>query len=94
MEKPDLEALSERVKKLISESLGVPLPEVTDSAAFVDDLGADSLDIVEMVMAIEKEFGIEVPDENAEKIETVQDAIDYISSATNHPSAASKHGSK
>ncbi len=68
-----------RVKDLIAESLGVNPSEVKPEASFIDDLGADSLDIVELVMAIEKEFGIEIPDEDAEKISTVQDAVDYIS---------------
>jgi acyl carrier protein len=67
-----------RVKDLIAESLGVNPTEVVPDASFIDDLGADSLDIVELVMAIEKEFGIEIPDEDAEKISTVQDAVDYI----------------
>jgi acyl carrier protein len=67
-----------RVKDLIAESLGVNPTEVVADASFIDDLGADSLDIVELVMAIEKEFNIEIPDEDAEKISTVQDAIDYI----------------
>jgi acyl carrier protein len=70
--------LEERVQNLIAESLGVNATEVVPAAAFIDDLGADSLDIVELVMAIEKEFGIEIPDEDAEKISTVQDAVDYI----------------
>jgi len=67
-----------RVKDLIADSLGVNPTEVKPEASFIDDLGADSLDIVELVMAIEKEFGIEIPDEDAEKISTVQDAVDYI----------------
>jgi acyl carrier protein len=67
-----------RVKDLIAEKLGRNLAEVVPAASFIDDLGADSLDIVELVMAIEKEFEIEIPDEDAEKITTVQDAIDYI----------------
>lgn len=67
-----------RVKDLIAESLGVNPGEVVPAASFIDDLGADSLDIVELVMAIEKEFNIEIPDEDAEKIATVQDAVDYI----------------
>lgn len=70
--------IERRVKDLIAESLGVNPAEVTAEKSFIDDLGADSLDIVELVMAIEKEFGIEIPDEDAEKIGTVQDAIDYI----------------
>ena len=67
-----------RVKDLIAESLGVKSGEVVPGASFIDDLGADSLDIVELVMAIEKEFNIEIPDDDAEKITTVQDAVDYI----------------
>jgi acyl carrier protein len=72
------EDIVERVKRLIAENLGVALEEVRPDAAFIDDLGADSLDIVELVMAIEKEFDVEIPDEDAEDISTVQDAIDYI----------------
>lgn len=72
------EEIVRRVKDLIAESLGVNPNEVVADASFIDDLGADSLDIVELVMAIEKEFNIEIPDEDAEKISTVQDAIDYI----------------
>jgi acyl carrier protein len=68
----------EKVKQIISEQLGVDEGEVTPSASFVDDLGADSLDQVELVMALEEAFGVEIPDEDAEKIRTVQDAIDYI----------------
>jgi len=67
-----------RVRALISESLGVSDEEITPSASFIEDLGADSLDIVELVMAIEKEFDIEISDDDAERIATVQDAIDYI----------------
>jgi len=70
--------VSERVKQIISEQLGVDEGEVTPSAAFVDDLGADSLDQVELVMALEEAFDLEISDEDAEKIRTVQDAIDYI----------------
>ncbi|GDX80243.1 acyl carrier protein [Deltaproteobacteria bacterium] len=73
------EDTARRVKDLIAESLGVNPTEVLPDASFIDDLGADSLDIVELVMAIEKEFDIEIPDEDAEKISTVRDAIDYIS---------------
>ncbi len=68
----------EKVKQIISEQLGVDEGEVTPSASFVDDLGADSLDTVELVMALEEAFDMEIPDEEAEKIRTVQDAIDYI----------------
>ncbi len=70
----------ERVKQIIVEQLGVDEAEVTPSASFVDDLGADSLDIVELVMAFEEAFEIEIPDEDAEKIRTVKDAVDYINS--------------
>ncbi|HLB86813.1 MAG TPA: acyl carrier protein, partial [Terriglobales bacterium] len=68
----------EKVKQIIAEQLGVDEGEVTPSASFVDDLGADSLDQVELVMALEEAFDVEIPDEDAEKIRTVQDAIDYI----------------
>jgi acyl carrier protein len=68
----------EKVKQIIAEQLGVDENEVTPSASFVDDLGADSLDQVELVMALEEAFDVEIPDEDAEKIRTVQDAIDYI----------------
>ncbi|HCB12950.1 MAG TPA: acyl carrier protein [Gammaproteobacteria bacterium] len=67
-----------RVKKIIIEQLGVKEEQVTNEAAFVEDLGADSLDTVELVMALEEEFELEIPDEDAEKITTVQQAIDYI----------------
>ena len=73
-------AIAERVKSIIVEQLGVDEEEVTAEASFTDDLGADSLDIVELVMAFEEEFGIEIPDEDAEKIGNVRDAIDYIQS--------------
>ena len=68
----------DKIRQIIAEQLGVKKEEVTDNAKFVDDLGADSLDTVELVMALEEEFGIEIPDEDAEKIVTVQDAIDYL----------------
>jgi acyl carrier protein len=71
-------ALSEDVKTIIAEQLGVKVEEVTDSASFVDDLGADSLDTVELVMALEEKFGIEIPDEDAEKMTTVGEAIKYL----------------
>jgi acyl carrier protein len=71
-------SVDERVKQIIVEQLGVDEAEVTPSASFVDDLGADSLDTVELVMAFEEAFEIEIPDEDAEKIRTVQDAITYI----------------
>ena len=72
--------VEERVKKIIVEQLGVKDDEVTNEASFVDDLGADSLDTVELVMALEEEFGVEIQDDEAEKITTVQQAIDYIQS--------------
>ena len=70
--------IEERVKKFVAEQLGVKIEEVTNGASFVDDLGADSLDTVELVMALEEEFETEIPDEQAEKITTVQEAIDYV----------------
>ncbi|NLS11508.1 acyl carrier protein [Vibrio sp. SM6] len=73
--------LEERVKKIIVEQLGVDESEVKNEASFVDDLGADSLDTVELVMALEEEFDTEIPDEEAEKITTVQAAIDYVTNA-------------
>ena len=72
--------VDERVKKIIGEQLGVEEDEVTPEASFVEDLGADSLDTVELVMALEEEFGIEIPDDAAEKIQTVGDAIGFIKS--------------
>ncbi len=75
-------SVEERVKQIIVEQLGVDEGEVTPTASFVDDLGADSLDTVELVMALEEAFGIEIPDEDAEKIATVQDAINYIEKHT------------
>jgi acyl carrier protein len=71
-------AVEEKVKAIIAEQLGVKQEEVTPTASFIDDLGADSLDTVELVMALEEEFGVEIPDEDAEKITTVGDAIKYI----------------
>ncbi len=73
-----LKEIHEKVKQIISEQLGVDETEVTPSASFVDDLGADSLDQVELVMALEEEFDLEISDEDAEKMRSVQDAIDYI----------------
>ncbi len=74
------EAVSDRVRAIIAEQLGVKLEEVTDTASFIEDLGADSLDTVELVMALEEEFGVEIPDEDAEKMGSVGDAIKYIES--------------
>lgn len=71
-------SVDERVKSIIVEQLGVEESQVTDTAKFIEDLGADSLDTVELVMALEEEFTIEIPDEDAEKIATVGDAINYI----------------
>ena len=71
-------SIEERVKSIIVEQLGVDEEEVTKEASFIDDLGADSLDTVELVMAFEEEFGIEIPDEDAEKITKVGDAVSYI----------------
>lgn len=71
-------AVEEKVKAIIAEQLGVKLEEVTPTASFIDDLGADSLDTVELVMALEEEFGIEIPDEDAEKMTTVGEAMKYI----------------
>jgi len=80
-------SVDERVKQIIVEQLGVDEGEVTPNASFVDDLGADSLDTVELVMASEEAFDIEIPDEQAEKIRTVKDAIDYINSHAKGKSA-------
>src|SRR5690606_19456663 len=73
-----MSTIEERVKKIVVEQLGVKEDEVTPNASFVDDLGADSLDTVELVMALEEEFECEIPDEEAEKITTVQQAVDYV----------------
>lgn len=73
-----MQSVEEKVKKIVAEQLGVDEEEVTSEASFVDDLGADSLDTVELVMAFEEEFGIEIPDDDAEKIITVQNSVDYI----------------
>ena len=74
-----MSSIEELVKKIVIEQLGVKEEDVTTAASFVDDLGADSLDTVELVMALEEEFECEIPDEEAEKITTVQQAIDYVS---------------
>jgi acyl carrier protein len=75
-------AVKEKVKQIIVEQLGVDESQVDDNASFVDDLGADSLDIVELVMAFEEAFELEIPDEDAEKITTVKDAVEYIENKT------------
>jgi acyl carrier protein len=72
------ESIEDRVSKIVSEQLGVKLEEISSSSSFVDDLGADSLDTVELVMELEEEFGCEIPDEDAEKITTIQQAVDFI----------------
>jgi len=79
-----MEPVADRVRKIIVDQLGVEEELVTSEASFVDDLGADSLDTVELVMALEEEFGVEIPDEDAEKITRVKEAVDYIE----------KHGDK
>lgn len=71
-------SVEKRVKEIVAEQLGKDESEVKSESSFIDDLGADSLDIVELVMAMEDEFGIEIPDEDAEKIKTVKDVVDYI----------------
>ena len=73
-----MSSIEERVRKIVVEQLGVKEDEVTAEASFVDDLGADSLDLVELIMAMEEKSDIEIPDEDAEKIATVQDAVDYV----------------
>ncbi|MBI1921103.1 MAG: acyl carrier protein [Geobacter sp.] len=77
-----MSSIDKRVKEIIAEQLGVDEGQVTNDASFMDDLGADSLDTVELVMALEEEFDIEIPDDDAEKIQSVQDAIDYITEHT------------
>ena len=76
-----MENVEQRIKKIVAEQLGVNEAEVKSESSFVDDMGADSLDTVELVMALEEEFECEIPDEQAEKINTVQQAIDYINSS-------------
>lgn len=78
-----MEKVEQRIKKIVAEQLGANETEVKNESSFVDDLGADSLDTVELVMALEEEFECEIPDEQAEKIHTVQQAIDFINSQTN-----------
>ena len=73
-----MSSINDRIKQIVAEQLGVDEDQVTTEASFMDDLGADSLDTVELVMALEEEFDIEISDEDAEKIQTVQNAIDYI----------------
>jgi acyl carrier protein len=78
MERRLLMSVEDKVKKIIAEKLSVDLEEVIEEASFVDDLGADSLDLVELIMSMEEEFDIDISDEDAEKLVTVKDAIDYI----------------
>tara|TARA_B100000686_G_scaffold211552_1_gene218432 strand:+ start:2397 stop:2633 length:237 start_codon:yes stop_codon:yes gene_type:complete len=78
-----MDKVEQRIKKIVAEQLGVNEAEIKNESAFVDDLGADSLDTVELVMALEEEFECEIPDEEAEKIHTVQQAMDYINSMAN-----------
>ncbi|NQT28222.1 MAG: acyl carrier protein [Candidatus Omnitrophica bacterium] len=80
-------SVDEKVKNIISEQLGVKKEEIKPESSFIDDLGADSLDTVEVVMALEEEFGIEIPDEDAEKIATVGDAVKYIDDKLNKKEA-------
>jgi len=82
MEVKQMSSIDKRVKEIVAEQLGVDESQVTNEASFMDDLGADSLDTVELVMALEEEFDIEISDENAEKIQTVQDAVDYLTEHT------------
>ena len=77
-----MEIVEQRIKKIVAEQLGVNEAEIKNESSFVDDLGADSLDTVELVMALEEEFECEIPDEQAEKIHTVQQAMDYMDSVT------------
>jgi acyl carrier protein len=77
-----MEDIFERVKKIVIEQLGVNESQITEDASYIDDLGADSLDTVELVMALEEEFGVEIPDEDAEKITTVSQTVAYIKEKT------------
>ena len=79
-----MENIEQRIKKIVAEQLGVNDAEVMNESSFVNDLGADSLDTVELVMALEEEFECEIPDEQAEKINTVQEAIDYVTANTSN----------
>ena len=74
-------SVEDRVKKIVSDQLGKSMDEIQSDSSFVDDLGADSLDTVELVMALEEEFNVEIPDEEAEKITTIQQAVDFTNSA-------------
>jgi len=76
-------SIENKVREIIAKQLEVDVKDVTNEASFLEDLGADSLDVVELIMEMEEKFGIQIPDEDAEKIKTVQDAIDYIKKKTN-----------
>lgn len=78
-----MENLEQRVKKVVAEQLNINEADIKNESAFIDDLGADSLDTVELVMALEDEFGVEIPDDQQEKLRTVQDAIDFINANAN-----------
>lgn len=77
-------SLENKVREMIAKQLDLDIKEVNAEASFLEDLGADSLDVVELIMQMEEEFGLQIPDEDAEKIKTVQDAIDYIKKKSNH----------
>jgi len=81
-EKNKMSSVEERVKKIVAEQLSTSEDQISNTSSFVDDLGADSLDTVELVMALEEEFDLEIPDDEAEKITTVQQAVDHINAAT------------
>ena len=85
---PEEKSIEDKVKDIIVEQLGVNPEQVTPQASFIEDLGADSLDIVELVMAFEEEFGVEVPDEDAEKLQTVGDVVTYIKERANKSGGA------
>ncbi len=80
------------MKQVVAEQLGVKIEEIKPEASFTDDLGADSLDAVELIMALEEKFGIEIPDDDAEKLKTVNDAIKYIENKTNNPRDIEENG--
>lgn len=80
--KEPMDDIAQRVKQLVAENLGVEMDKINEDSSFVDDLGADSLDTVELVMALEEEFGLEIPDADAEKITTVAEAVNYVAAKT------------
>src|SRR2546425_9878184 len=87
-------SIFDRVKNIVVEQLGVAADEVSPESSFVDDLGADSLDVVELVMALEEEFGVEIPDEDAEKIATVGEAVKYIEAHMGEPATEEQRGTR